>query len=176
MIFEGQYINGDKNGKAKEYRYITEDSVKKVYKYEVEYLKGKKNGEAKIYINNRLFFEGKYTNGKINGKVKLFNNNKKIYEGQFLNNYKDGLGKEYFENGNISFQGEYINERRWNGKGYNMEGKEVFEIKNGRGFGTIYNSDGTKNFKGHFINGKKVGPGKEYFNDTIIFDGHYTND
>jgi len=81
-MFEGEYINGEKNGKGKEY-YNGE------LKFEGEYLNGKKwNG--KIYEdgnticelrdgkgilkqnnkNNVLIYEGEYLNGELNGKVR----------------------------------------------------------------------------------------------------------
>jgi len=46
------------------------------------------------------------------------------------------------------FEGEYINGLRWNGKGYNHEGKEEFEIKNGNGFGKEFYSNGSIKYEG----------------------------
>ena len=43
MEFEGEYLNGEKNGKEKEY-----------------------------YLNNKLQYEGEYLNGKRNGKGKEY--------------------------------------------------------------------------------------------------------
>ena len=31
------------------------------------------------------------------------------FEGEYLNGEKNGLGKEYYENGNLRFEGEYLN-------------------------------------------------------------------
>ena len=42
----------------------------------------------------------------------------------------EGKGKEYYDNGRLQFEGEYINSKRWNGKGYNYYGDEEFEIIN----------------------------------------------
>ena len=52
-------------------------------------MNGKINGHGKIYDFGLLRFEGGYINGKINGK-----------------------GQEYFSNGNIRFEGEYIDRKR----------------------------------------------------------------
>ena len=41
--------------------------------YEGEYLNGKKNGKVKEYCGGHLCFEGEYINGKKNGKGKEFN-------------------------------------------------------------------------------------------------------
>ena len=43
LLFEGEYINGERNGKGKEY-----DKDEKLV-YEGEYLKGKRNGKGKEY-------------------------------------------------------------------------------------------------------------------------------
>ena len=65
LIFEGEYLNGKRNGKRKEYYYGGE------LEFEGVYLNGEKNG----YFYSKLEFEGEYLNGKIwNGK----GNNKKV--------------------------------------------------------------------------------------------------
>ena len=56
LIFEGQYLNGKKHGKIIEYDYST--------KYVSEYLNGEKNGYCQEYYNEKLEFEGEYLNGK----------------------------------------------------------------------------------------------------------------
>ena len=83
--FEGEYINGEKNGKGKEYNYKGE------LKFEGEYYKGKKwtgngyyikdnkltlaytlkdgKGIVKEYYDDKLKFEGEYVNGEKNGKA-----------------------------------------------------------------------------------------------------------
>ena len=69
LIFEGEYLNGVRNGHGKEYNF---DSLK----FEGEYLNGKRNGKGKEYdYNGNLLFEGKYLNGeRCNGK-EYYNNN-----------------------------------------------------------------------------------------------------
>ena len=32
---------------------------------------------------------------------------------------KNGKGKQYYSNDNLEFEGEYLNDKKWNGKGYN---------------------------------------------------------
>jgi len=51
LLFEGEYLNGKKNGKGKEY-------YKDKLKYEGEYLNGKKIGKGKEYYNGELRFDG----------------------------------------------------------------------------------------------------------------------
>ena len=56
-FFEGEYLNGERNGKGKEYSYDGK------LKFEGEYLNGKRHGKGKEYLN-KLFFEGEYLNGE----------------------------------------------------------------------------------------------------------------
>ena len=58
LLFEGEYLNGKKNGKGKEY------SWNGSLEYEGEYLNGKRNGKGKEYEDGQLVFEGEYLNGK----------------------------------------------------------------------------------------------------------------
>ena len=67
LMFEGEYLNGKRTGKGKEYDYENGKLL-----FEGEYLNGKINGKGKeYYYNGKLMFEGEYLNGKgfnINGK------------------------------------------------------------------------------------------------------------
>ena len=109
LIFEGEYLNGKKNGKGKEY-----DENK--LKFEGEYLGGKRNGKGKEYDENKLIYEGEYLNGKRNGKGKEYSNINinLLYEGEFLNGKRNGKGKEYddFYLGRLIFEGEFLNGKR----------------------------------------------------------------
>ena len=54
-IFEGEYLNGKRNGKGKEY------SLNDDIEFEGEYLNGKRNGKGKeYYYKGKLKFEGEY--------------------------------------------------------------------------------------------------------------------
>ena len=67
IIFEGEYLNGKRNGKGKEYY------KNRKLKFEGEYLNGKRHGKGKEYYrNDRLKFEGEYLKGKRNGKGKEY--------------------------------------------------------------------------------------------------------
>ena len=68
LIFEGKYINGEKNGKGKEY-----NSNGKL-KFRGEYLNGERNGKGKEYnFKGKLIFNGEYFYGKKwNGKGKEY--------------------------------------------------------------------------------------------------------
>ena len=76
--------------------------------YEGEYLNGERNGKGKEYKYGKLIFEGEYLNGLRNGKVKEYYINiinKKLtllFEGEYKNG-KKWNGKGYDENGNIIY-------------------------------------------------------------------------
>ena len=76
---------------------------------------------------------------------------------------KMGKGKEYYYNGKLRFIGEYLNGKRWNGKGYNINSNLEFEIKNGNRKVKEYNIDSELEFEGEYLNGKRWnGKFKEY--------------
>ena len=148
LIFEGEYLNGKRNGKGIEY-----ENGNLIFKG--EYLNGKRNGKGKEYDGKDLIFEGEYLNGiKWNGKgcdkygnleydikngkgyIKEYDYNNLKFEGELLNGKRNGKGIEYRTNGKIKFEGEYLNGLR-NGKG-----KE-------------FNNDDKLKFEGEFLNGKK---------------------
>ena len=58
VIYEGEFLNGLRNGKGKEYDYNGH------LLFEGEFLKGKRNGKGKEYLNGELIFEGEYLNGE----------------------------------------------------------------------------------------------------------------
>ena len=99
------------NGYRKEY------DVERNIKLESEYLNGKRNGKGKDYLSGKLVFDGEYLEGKRNGKGKEYTwkemgfnriKNILIFEGDYSKGYRNGKGKEYHENGNIKFDGEYL--------------------------------------------------------------------
>ena len=58
LAFEGEFLNGKKNGYGREYTY---DSS---LKYEGEFLNNKANGRGKEYnIEGNLMFDGEFSNG-----------------------------------------------------------------------------------------------------------------
>ena len=85
LKFEGEYLNGKRNGKGKEY-----DVLGKV-KFEGEYINGKR-WKGKKYYHSELRFEGEYLNGKRwNGKGFKYNydtNYKTKIEFEYLNGEK----------------------------------------------------------------------------------------
>ena len=205
LLFKGHYLNGERNGKGKEY------SHGKLL-FEGNYLNGVRNGKGKEYFENfRIQFEGEYLNGKRwNGKVydeNLFDydeisfypeetyifsnfildvkkgkenkNGKLVYKGEYVNGKKDGKGKEYYED-ELIFEGEYIKGER-NGKGKQYFFDELIfegEYMDGirNGFGKEYYINNKIKFEGEYQDGKINGKGKEYdYFGRLIFEGEYVN-
>ena len=119
MKFEGEYLNGKRNGKGKEYNF--QGNV--IFEGEF-YLNHRKKG--KEYIKGRLEFEGEFLwdkkwKGKgfdekgnviyelIDGKgtIKEYVGEYLVYEGECLDGKRNGKGKEYDHDGNLIFEGEY---------------------------------------------------------------------
>jgi len=185
--YEEMFFNGEKNEEREKENYYLYDVVKI---FEGEYLNGKRNGKGKEYSDKyreygKLIFEGEYLNDKRNGKGKEYEYNyreecyKIIYEGEYLNGERNGKGKEYDSTYDkkylLKFEGEYLNGKIWDGKGYNKEGNLEFEIKNGKGFIKEY-INWNKIFEGEYLNGIRNGKGKEFYhNDDLKFEGEYLN-
>ena len=176
LVFEGEYLNRQRNGKGKEY-----DCYNNTMEFEGEYLNGKRNGRGKEYRNEKLIFEGEYLNDKKwNGILYDVINNEK-YE---LKN-GNGFFKEYYINGglDITFDGEYKNGNR-DGKGKELsDGKITFEgeykngERNGKGKGKLYVlHDNKYTFEGEYLNGIKNGKGKVFYDGKLIFNGEYLYD
>jgi len=126
LVFGGEYLNGKRNGKGKEYD--EDEYANYKLKFEGEYLNGERNGKGKEYDKYcYLVFEGEYLNGKRNGKGKEYDedesaNYKLKFEGEYLNGERNGKGKEFYENGKLKFEGEYLNGKKWNGRAYDING------------------------------------------------------
>ena len=68
---------------------------------------------------------------------------------------RKGKIKEIYSNNKLKFEGKHLNGKIWNVKGYNSEGKEKYEIKEGKGFVIIYGYKGELIFEGEYLNGEK---------------------
>ena len=76
----------------------------------------------------------------------------------------------------LLFEGEYNQDKKWNGFGKDGNGKYFNYLKNGSGFIKEYDEHGILRFEGEYLNGKRNGKGKEYdYNGYIKFEGEYLN-
>ena len=54
---------------------------------------------------------------KKNGKGKEYYTDGKLkFDGEYLNGIYNGQVKEYYQDGTLCFEGEYLNGKKWNGK------------------------------------------------------------
>ena len=89
LEFEGEYLNGEKNGKCKEYDY-------EKLKFEGEYLNGEKNGKCKEYN-----YDGNWLKNKREGFGRYYYSNGDIEEGEYKQSKKFGKHKKYIANYDI---------------------------------------------------------------------------
>ena len=84
-------------------------------------------------------------------------------------------GKEYID-GNLSYEGDYLNGKKWNGKGYDKNGNILYELNNGNGDTKEYRYFCRLSFEGKYIYGIRNGKGKEYEEDgSLAFEVEYLN-
>jgi len=116
-------------------------------------------------------FSGRYIIEEY-GTLKEYNsyNDDLIFEGGCSNGKRNGNGKEYNEEGQLIFEGEYLDGIRWKGieKEYDEDTEKLIfecEYKNGEGNGEVKENDkysGELLFCGTYLNGKRNGKGEEY--------------
>ena len=170
IIYE--LING--NGHVKEYLEIYDYAV---LEFEGEYLNGKRNGKGKEYnnYNGLVSFEGEYLDGDRNGKGKEYYDNGNLkFEGEYENHSRK-KGKVYVNN-KLEYEGEFLYNNKWNGKGYDENGNIIYELINGNGYKKEYSSFNEQLiYEGECLNGKLNGKVKEYSNGKLYYDCEYLN-
>ena len=194
-LLSKKYIIYEQNGKVKEYDNFNDKLI-----YEGEYSNKQKNGQGKEYYENgNIKFEGEYLNGKKwNGKlyhysrrnkeniqelkegkgyIKEFYSNDNIkYEGEYYNGQRNGKGKEYNYDGFLAFEGEYLDNKKYNVIGYDSKKNIIYKIEKGKGFIKEYDDEKKLIYEGEYLNGEKNGKGKVYNLDgQLIFEGEYLN-
>ena len=124
----------------------------------------------KEYIRKKRSI-GKYLNGKYIWE------DGKYYKGKFKNNLPNGKGIKYYSNGNIMYEGDFINGKfEGNGKFYYDDGdyfigKYKNDLRNGKGI--LYYKNGNIMFEGEYIKGVREGKGKYYYEDGQYYIGQY---
>ena len=158
--------------------------------FEGEFLNGIKNGKAKIYyVNDRTTFEGEYLNGIINGKAKIYyENGNQEFIGLFKNGLKHGQCKEFSEFGKLVFDGEYNEGIKWNGKErilYNCDKRKIVierKYKDGKALCVEYYEHKKFDPKYFDIKGLEFiqelinkGHDKKDFSEDINYESYITN-
>ena len=161
LVYEGEYLNGKRNGKGKEYSEFDFDIDIDILKFEGEYLNGKRHGKGKEYDERsmNLKFEAEYLEGKRNGKGKEY--------------YVDYRNEIY-----LIFDGEYLDNKELVGTKNDKYGKFLDKLNHTKGAGKEYETNyGNLIYEGEYLNGKRHGKGKEYNSyKRLIFEGEYLYD
>ena len=88
-------------------------------------------------------------NGK--GKEYIINTSILVYNGEYKNRKRNGKGKEFYEDGKLKFEGEYLNGKRISGKKYDIKGNMILSLVNRKGM--EYYDNGRIKFEGEYFNG-----------------------
>ena len=155
-IYEGEIQNSVFNGKGK---LKSNNGII----FEGDFVNGEKIGNVKIIYPDGSYYKGEYNNNNYNGKGEFHWKNGYTYKGNFLNGKLEGKGilkneisgSEY--NGNFSnnnFEGEGI--YKWNNGNY-YNGNYHINKKNGEG---IYKEKNGICYNGNWVNGQPHGIGK----------------
>ena len=190
LIFQGKYEKGKKI-EGKEYKSGKEYFIGKYknnLKYEGKTLNKAGNTIFKGIYNKGLFWDGDFfhpTIFKKTGKLEMgmgaileYNFDGNL---QFEGEYKDGkkfYGIEYNKQGKKIYEGLYKNNLRWTGKFFSQNQTKFTEIKEGNGKIKEYNTKEVLVFKGELKNGfRYCGTGKEFYeeNGELKLDVEYNN-
>ena len=178
------------------FSFVEEKQKLKILKYNKSFQK-----TINISINNYKHFKGKYIIYESDEYGKEYNgyDDNLLYEGEYYNGEKNGIGREYDDEGELIYEGEYLNGKRknfiksdnyiikkinisgnGNGQEYDKEGNLLFDgeylFGDRNGKGKEYYPNNKLKFEGEYLNGKRNGIGKEYYdNEKIKFEGIYLN-
>ena len=123
-------------------------------------------GKEYDFDTGKLLFEGEYLNGEKSGKGKEYNyykTGKLLFEGEYL--YDQRIKGKIYLKEKIEYEGDFLYNKKWNGKGFDENGNIIYELNNGNGTIKEYNYyTETLLFEGEYLNGKKNGTIKQYYN------------
>ena len=173
LLYEGEYLKGEKNGKGRHYDLFGN------LVFEGFYLNGKRwrGKNCEYNRDGQLLFEVEYLNGEFQGKYKGYYSNGKLeYEIEYLNGKKNGKFQGYFYDKKLKCEGEYSYGKLLKLKTYNPSHNSIYELTDGKGYIKGYYSNGDLEYEAEYLNGEKNGKGKEYYdNGQIKFEGEYLN-
>ncbi|CAK88416.1 unnamed protein product (macronuclear) [Paramecium tetraurelia] len=146
--YEGQYVNGIREGKGK-YTYNPSGD-----KYEGEFLQNLKHGIGRlIYANNKGEYYGQWEQGLRHGEGLYTYANKDVYSGQWSRGKKHGQGTYVFNDTAMRFRGTWNNNEI-------VDGEWIYPN------GTVY--------RGPFQHNKPNGVGRFEFANKNQVEGYYT--
>lgn len=201
---EGMQISGSiSNGKGvKEYT-VSDEVVRKAWRYEGEFVDGYESFQGNLYdeecnavyigqwdkglfagagkFNNvdGTYYIGLFLDGKCHGQGQLFDRNDKlVYSGEFNKGKITGKGKRFYQNGDV-YEGDFIDGKR-NGIGvYTFQNRMRYEgdfVENLRhGKGKLYDARNLLYYDGQFVNDEPTGQAISYdLTDGSWYEGNHT--
>ena len=145
LLYEGEYLNGQRHGNGREYYYnikyghdgeslneeinTNEEDIDGRIKFNGIYLKGKKWNGTGYDTKNNIIYNLNNGNGII---CEYYDYNELKFQGKIINGQKNGEGREYYSHNRLKFEGEYCNGKKWNGKGYDTKTNLVLQQRRKR--------------------------------------------
>ena len=121
-------------------------------------------------------------NDKFEGYGKYIYENGNYYIGKWLNNKMHGKGIEYYKNGNIKYEGDFVN-GKYEGDGKYIYEKDYYYIgqflnDKRHGKGILFYKNGDIKYEGDFVNDKFIcnSYDEEIFNDDKIINSNLSKD
>ncbi|XP_031956948.1 radial spoke head 1 homolog isoform X1 [Corvus kubaryi] len=143
--------------------------------YEGEYKHGLRSGRGTYRFKNGALYTGDYLENKKHGKGVFFYPDGSKYAGDWMHDQRQGYGEYLYANGD-TYTGEWADNKR-HGQGtyvYKDTGsKYVGAWVNGIQEGPAELIHLNHRFKGRFLNGKPLGPGKFIFDMGCEQHGEY---
>jgi hypothetical protein len=99
--YEGEFLGGERTGKGI-FRWASGDS------YEGDFLADTRTGKGIFRWVCGDSYEGEFLNGARTGKGIIIWANGERYEGEFLDGHMEGTGTHYSNDGNVIYDGEWI--------------------------------------------------------------------
>ena len=128
-------------------------------------------------INYKNLANNKSIKEELNNEIKYENGN--YYKGEIKNRKREGKGIEYYKNGGIKYEGNWVDDMpEGNGKFIEEEGNYyIGQFKKGlkHGKGNEYNKEGKIMYEGDFVEGQKEGNGKYIFKSGRYYIGQFKN-
>jgi hypothetical protein len=192
-VYDGELIDGKKNGKGKLTR-VNDDiydgewkddmwngkgvfSTKKGSVYDGHWKDNKRNGRGKQTWADGEFYDGEWKDDKRNGRGKQTWADGKFYDGEWKDDKKEGKGELTRVNHDI-YDGEWKDDM-WNGKGvfstnqgFVYDGHWKNNKREGMGKQTYSNAI----YEGNWKDGRKHGKGKINYSYGDIYDGEWEDD
>jgi hypothetical protein len=176
--YEGNWVNGYKDGKGKSYNNFVNDRnfFESWSLFDGFWQDDKRHGLGILYENNGTVTKGKWENNKRIETYETYNSNAGKFTGKLKDGKKYGKGQYYLQDGTI-IEGNFVDDKLdGTGKITYLDGSvyegEIKDYKaSGYGKTTLYGNY----HKGNYLNGLKHGTGAYVQTNGQTFEGEWSN-